>query len=328
MKPYIWIFILFIITILIYKFIYIKKIKEKKSSFWNNMPVMQFDKEYNVNKIVIDEKYGYLVPDQLDISLFKIDNDIDEILLFLNNNYIDGYTMSKDYIYRKMTLPGSIGIIYKSNNNILGFVQSSTFEFIGKVFSYVDLLCVSKEHRSKGLAKKLIDNIIYHSPNKIFIHKKDKYPLPFNHFYTTSHYSCGIAYLKNKYGLKKTLYNQLFKNDRDINNVKDNGIFLSSDSIKTYKYENNYISFSLHKFKAIGYLKIAEIFYISPNFKDYTDIIAIMNDNQVDFMVTLPNGLFKDKIDEDLYSKSMELYVYTFNFVLQPITEELWLNIP
>ena len=328
MKPYIWIFILFIITILIYKFIYIKKIKEKKSSFWNNMPVMQFDKEYAVNRIVIDEKYGYAMPDQLDISLFKIDNNIDEILLFLNNNYIDGYSMSKDYIYRKMSIPGSIGIIYKSNNIILGFIQSNPYEFMGKLFSYVDLLCVSKEHRSKGLAKKLIDNIIYYSPNKIFIHKKDKYPLPFTHFYTTSHYSCGIAYLKNKYGLKKTLYNQVFENHSDKDSYKDSNIYVSSDSIKTYKYENNYISFSLHKFRAIGYLKIAEIFYISPNFKDYSDIITIMHDNQVDFMVTLPNGLFKDKIDEDLYSKSMDLYVYTFNFVLQPITEELWFNIP
>ena len=324
MKPYIWIFILFIITILLYNFFYVQKLKSKKSSFWNNMPVMQFDKEYDVNKIVIDVKYGYLIPDQTDISLFKIDDNIDEILLFLNNNYIDGYIMSKDYINRKMSIPGSIGIIYKSNNIILGFIQSNPYEFMDKLFSYVDLLCVSKDYRSKGLAKKLIDNIIYYSPNKIFIHKKDKYPLPFTHFYTTSHYTCGIAYLKNKYGLKKTLYNQLLKND----SKKDSNILVSSESIKTYKYENNYISFSLHKFRSIGYLKIAEIFYVSPNFKDYDDIISIMHDNQVDFMVTLPNGLFKDKINEDYYSKSMELYVYTFNFVLHPITEELWFNIP
>jgi hypothetical protein len=84
----------------------------------------------------------------------------------------------------------------------------------------------------------------------------------------------------------------------------------------------------LHKFEIIGILKIAEIFYVSPDFNDYNDIIAIMDENRVDFMVTLPNGIFKDKIDKDYYSKSMDLYVYTFNFVLHPITEDLWLNIP
>jgi len=287
------------------------------------MPVMQYDTEYNVDKTIIDKKYGYLIPDQSDISLFEIDKDIDEIMQFLNNNYIDGYVMSKDYIYRKMSIPGAIGLICKANDKILGFIQCSPYPFIDKIFSYVDLLCVSKDVRNKGLAKKLIDNIIYYSPNKIFIHKKDKYPLPFTHFYKTSHYSCGIAYLKNKYGLKKTLYMPVF--EKDSNN---DTIFTSSDSIKTYKYQNNYISFSLHKFKAIGYLQIAEIFYISPNFKDYDDIISIMYENRVDFMIVLPNGVFKNKIDEDYYSKSMDLYVYAFNFVIHPISEELWFNVP
>ena len=50
--------------------------------------------------------------------------------------------------------------------------------------------------------------------------------------------------------------------------------------------------------------------------------------NKVDFMITLPNGIFKSKIDIDYYSKSMDLYIYTFNYVLQPIHEELWFNIP
>ena len=312
-----------ILGILFYKYIFTNKKIKKNSSFWKNMPVMQFDREYPVNKSIINNKYGFNIPDQTNILLFDIEKDIADITVFLNENYIQGYNLSKDYIFRKMSIEWSIGIICKIDNKIVGFIQSSPYHFLDKTFSYVDLLCVSKEYRKQGLAKKMIDNIIYFSPIKIFIHKKDKYPLPFTHFYKTTHYSCGIAYLKNKYGIKKTLYTPLLKNE----NTDDN-LFVTSDSIKTYFLKDNYISFALHNFNTLGVLKIAEIFYLSPNFKDYEDIITIMHVNNVDFMVTLTNGIFKNKIDEDYYSKSMDLYIYTFNFVLQPITKELWFNIP
>ncbi len=321
MKSYIWLFIFAILCILTYKYIFINR--KKTSYFWTNMPVMHFDKEYSVNRSIIDSKYGFSVPDQTNILLFDILKDVHDITAFLNNNYIDGYILSEDYVYRKMAIKGSIGIICKINNIIVGFIQCSPFAFLDNTFSYVDLLCICKKHREKGLAKKLIENIIYYSPHKIFIHKKDKNPLPFNHFYNTAHYSCGIAYLKNKYGIKKTQYTPLLQKANNNDNI-----FISSESIKTYHYNNNYISFAIHKFKTIGFMVIAEIFYVSPNFIDYTDIITIMHDNNVDFIITLPNGLFKKKIDEDYYSKSMELYVYTFNFVVHPISDELWFNIP
>jgi hypothetical protein len=220
-----------------------------------------------------------------------------------------------------MNIENSIGIIYKIDNHILGFIQCSPYVFLNNTFSYVDLLCVHKNYRNKGIAKKLIDNIIYYSPHKIFIHKKDNYPLPFNHFYKSSHYSCGISFLKNKYGIIKTKYKPLLEK-------KNNELFITSDSIKTYYHNNNYISFSIHKFNLIGSLNIAEIFYLSSNFNDYVDIISIMHDNKIDFLVTLPNGIFKNKIDVDYYSKSMDLYIYTFNYVLHDIKEELWFNIP
>jgi hypothetical protein len=322
MKSYIWLYIFIIIGILTYKYVFVNN-KKKISYFWNSMPVMHFDKEYPINKSIININYGYQIPKQNNIVLFDIKKDIANVISFLNDNYIDGYNLSEDYLYRKMSIEGSIGILYKINNVIVGFIQCSPYQFLNTTFSYVDLLCVKKSYRDKGLAKNLIENIIYYSPIKIFIHKKDKYPLPFNHFYKTTHYTCGIAYLKNKYGIKNTMYKPLLKRENNTENV-----FLTSDSIKTYYFQNNYISFALHKFKMIGILKIAEIFYISPGFNDYIDVISIMNENYVDFLVTLPNGIFKDKIDTDYYSKSMDLYVYTFNFILHPITDDLWLNIP
>jgi hypothetical protein len=321
MKSYIWLYLLLLISILTYKYLFLNK--KKSSTFWNTMPVMHFDSAFAKNMTIINNSYGFIMPDQSDLFLFDIQTDIPAITVFLNENYIDGYYLSEDYIFRKMSIKGSIGIICKINNTIIGFIQCSPYAFLDKTFGYVDLLCVSKQHRKKGLAKKLIENIIYYSPNKIFIHKKDKNALPFQHFYKTSHYTCGIAYLKNKYGIKNTLYKPLTEK---IGTNDD--IFITSDSIKTYYYNDKYISFAIHKFKTIGFIKIAEIFYISKNFNDYEDIIAIMHANNIDFMVTLPNGIFKNKIDQDYYSKSMDLYIYTFNYVLHPIQEELWFNIP
>ena len=314
------------ITILIYifyKYIYSYLYKSRKSTFWNRMPVMQFDKDYIKNLSIIDHAYGYSMPDQTNISIFDIEKDIDDVLDFLNQNYIEGYIISKDYINRKMAIPKSIGIIYRIDNKIIGFIQSSPYTIFNQTFNYVDLLCVSYNYRNKGIAKLLIENIIFYSPFKICLHKKDKYELPFKHFYKSSHYSCGIAYLKNKYGLNKTLYEPYIIEDSSIPNI-----FTSSETIKTYKYNDNYISFSIHKFHSIGYITIAEVFYLSPNFKDYLDIITIMHDNKIDFMVVLPNGIFKERIDIDNYSKSMDLYIYSFNFVIHPIDTELWINIP
>lgn len=320
MNSYIWLYIILIICILTYNYLFVNK---KTSNFWMNMPVMHFDKQFTKNMSVINDNYGLIMPEQSNIYIFDIRKDVSDTTKFLNDNYIEGYYLSEDYIFQKMSIKGSIGIMYKINNTIIGFIQCSPYAFLDKIFGYVDLLCVSRKHRYKGLAKKLIENIIFYFPNKIFIHKKDKNPLPFNHFYKTSHYSCGIAYLKNKYGIKNTLYKPLTEKID-----KNNHIFISSESVKTYYYNDNYFSFTLHKFKTIGYLQIAEIFYISPNFNDYEDIISIMYANKVDFMITLPNGIFKSKIDSDYYSKSMDLYIYTFNYVLQPIHEELWFNIP
>ena len=268
-----------------------------------------------------NKNYGYIMPEQSNITLFDIDKDLNIVTNFLNGNYIHGYSFTQDYIFQKMNIKHSIGIIYKIDNIIVGFIQCSPYKILNNTFSYVDLLCVHKNYRNNGIAKKLIENIIYYSPQKIFIHKKDNHPLPFNHFYKTSHYSCGISFLKNKYGIKKTQYKPL------IDKINDD-IFITSDSIKTYHYNNNYISFSIHKFILLGTLNIAEIFYLSPNFIDYNDIISIMDENKIDFIVTLPNGIFKDKIDLDYYTKSMDLYVYTFNYVLYPIKDELWFNIP
>ena len=152
-----------IICILIYKYSSVNLFQNSKthSSFWNNMPVMHFDKEYQTNHTIINPKYGYSIPDLLNIVVFDIQKDLADITIFLNNNYIDGYHLYEDYIFQKMSIQGSVGIICKIDNKIVGFIQSSPYHFLNKIFSYVDLLCVSKEYRKQGLAKKMIDNINY-----------------------------------------------------------------------------------------------------------------------------------------------------------------------
>lgn len=318
-----YIILAIVLSIYLVKKYYNKK-KPKQSSFWNNMPVVHNYANYPTDFQIINPGYGLepLSPEFLD-GIHPLTKDyIPQILDFLNKNYINGYRFCEDYLSRKMEIGGAIGLLYISNAKIGGFIYSCPYNWRGKTFGYVDLMCVDKSIRGKGLAQKLITNITYKSPNKIYLHKKDEQPLPFEHFHSTSHYSCGVAYLKRKYNVSgESLYKPL--EDYGFLAKKtgqDQSIFRTSESIKTYSNGKCHFSIAIFKFSTgIVTTRIAELFYVEEDFIDYVELIKVLDQNRIDFLVVLPVGIFKNKIDLDYYTKSMDLYLYSFNIVVKPI---------
>jgi hypothetical protein len=283
------------------------------------MPVMRDHSKPNMS--IIDLKYGLSPPDMTNISSFLKVNDI---VQFLNDNYIDYYELSTDYISRKLTCDNSRSLVYTdvATGNIIGYVYSSTFIFQGKPFTYVDLLCVHKLYRKTHIAERLIDAIIYVSPIKQIIHKKDSTCLPFKHFHQTSHYSCGVAYLCSKY----TEYSN--KNQWIIDEKE------SSETVKIYRSSIGEVE-SVVKFVVFGFKnlvkngRLGEIYFCKDLNSEslYIELIYIFKSLDIDFLVTLPLDIFEKKINSDFYAKGMDLYMYGFNIYLDYIEKPFWLDV-
>ena len=129
---------------------------------------------------------------------------LEHITSFLQDNYLEGYRLSVDYVERKLAIPDSLSFMVVYDRLIVGFIyaQPMTIHVRSpqKVIPiyYVDLLCIAKEHRSKGLAKSLISHMSNFAPNGVrsFIHKKDTAPLPIPHFLHTRHFSIPVPKLR------------------------------------------------------------------------------------------------------------------------------------
>jgi len=298
-------------------------------TWWHTQPV------YPKNNSLHWKAIG-IIPPFVEDSKYKIyrfnHNYIDSLLEFINDNYLTGYRLTKDYLMRKITTPGSTALVLMDNNSIIGFIYSSPLNINGIECAYVDLMTVSTTKRHNGLATILISAITNFSNRKHYIHKKDKTSLPFPYFYRTRHYTGNVKLNYHTHSLALTesskeniniiqgIYNQWYS-FQHFKTVVPIETFLSSESVKTYYYNDFMVSFAIFYFTygVIRNVKIAEVFFINYtafNYEYYQSLLYILKSLDVDFIVVQNNQFFKEAIEKDQYLESMELFIHSYNLFI------------
>jgi hypothetical protein len=298
-------------------------------SWWQTQPVYpSFDTSEwspigNIPKYIPDLNYT--------IYTFNI-KYIDELLTFINNNYITGYKITKNYLYRKITLNNSISLVLMEKTVIVGFIYSCPIYINNYECGYVDLMTVAKYKRKNGLAKILISAITNYSNKKHYIHKKDNNPLPFPFFYNTKHYTANINlnYKTHKYTLIESNNSNITKvyniykrwvKTQSIQPMVDLNTFMSSESIKTYFINDFIVSVAIFEFTygLIRNTKIAELFFINYNtfnYELYQSLLFKLKLLDVHFLVVQDNLFFRDIIKIDNFFESMDLYLHSYNLFI------------
>jgi len=214
---------------------------------------------------------------------------VDHITCFLQDNYLEGYRLSTDYVMRKLQIPDNVSFMVVHQKQVIGFIYGQPLTIHMREthpsrkpipIYYVDLLCVSKEYRSQGLAKTLISYMSNFAPNntRSFIHKKDREPLPISYFLYTRHYSIPVPRLRGdilKFPEVKdpmTAY-RIFQ--RSMDELRESwylepsvDVFRSSVSVKTFICDRKELPFpllfsmSFHRITRFGIsVRTAELFY-------------------------------------------------------------------
>ena len=257
---------------------------------------------------------------------------IDCLLEFINSNYLTGYRLTKDYLIRKINIPGSISLVLMENNNIVGFIYSSPINMNGVDCAYVDLMTVCTSKRNNRLATILISAITNYSNKKHYIHKKDKTPLPFPYFYSTRHYTGNVKlnYRNHSIDLQQSsmeninIIFSIFKDwlsKAEIKSSVSMDTFLSSESVKTY-YSNDFmVSFAIFNFTygIMRNVKIAEVFFINYsifNNEYYQSLLFVVKNLDIQFLVVQNNSFFKEVIERDNFMESMDLYLHSYNLFI------------
>jgi hypothetical protein len=298
-------------------------------SWWITQPVYpsiytkHWDTIKEIPKFIPDLKYR--------IYTFDLQY-LDELLDFINNNYITGYRITRDYLYRKISFIGATSLVLMENNIIIGFIYSSPIKINNINCSYVDLMTVASNKRKSGLAKILISAITNYSNSQHYIHKKDKTPLPFPFFYNTKHYSANVHlnYKQHKFDLIETNYNNInyvysifnkWKQAQQFQPIVHSNTFMSSESIKTYYIHDFIVSISIFEF-TYGFIrntKIAEVFFINYNvfsYDHYQSLLHKLKMLDIHFLVVQDNLFFRDIIKNDNFLESMDLYLHSFNLFI------------
>jgi len=309
-------------------------------TWWHTQPV------YPSNTIQLWETIG-IIPPFIENDTFKIYQFniiyIQQLLQFINNNYLTGYRLTNDYLYRKIKLQGSVSLVLMENNIIIGFIYSSPMKINNIECAYVDLMTVSKEHRNSGLAKILISAITNFSKTKHYIHKKDKTPLPFPYFFTTRHYTGNVKLNYKKHSLNlmpvndtniDTIYSSYLKwsNNQEFKSVVPKDTFISSESVKTFYHNDFIVSFAIFNF-TYGFMrnvKIAEIFFINYSLYHpelYQSLLYQLKVQDIEFIIVQNNSFFREIILRDNYLESMELFLHSFNLNIPNTICELQLPV-
>lgn len=319
-----------------------------KGTFWKEHPVYP-------NPETKPFDYIGTIPPPLKEDGFKIykltDKYIDQTLDFINANYIGGYVLSKDYFMRKITIVNSYSFVLvqvtEEETVVKGFIYSQPIFVRGHNGHYVDLLAVDHRYRGSGLAKALIHCVSnFSGSSKFFLHKKDENPLPFPYFSESRHYTGIVRMLKDKYTNYKPVpykFTTDSKTTREVYdlfvssnmNVRkemgiliDRNIFMTSESVKSCLIrEDSCFCFFILKYKAnfTEYL-VAEVFFVNENFNedDYAQMLSVLDDLNVNFLVVLPVGFFKKQIEIDNYRASQKLYLHSYNMHI-PLQEDAFI---
>jgi len=255
------------------------------STFWRHQPVTSNSATY------LWERVGDIprpVPTEVG-ELYRTPSIPDNTLLehitsFLQDNYLEGYRVTVDYVMRKLQIPDSISFMILHNKYVIGFIyaQPMTIHVLGRnaiPIYYVDLLCIAKEYRSRGLAKALISHMSNFAPNgvKSFIHKKDKAPLPIPHFLHTQHYTVAVPKLRGdiakfpeaKEDVAYRIFQQSVSEGQKAWYLEPSAdVFRSSVSVKTFLCDRKELpiplifSVAFHRVTKFGIsVRTAELFY-------------------------------------------------------------------
>ena len=309
-------------------------------TWWQTQPV------YPSNTIQLWETIG-IIPPFIENETFKIYQFniiyIPQLLQFINDNYLTGYRLTEDYLYRKIKLQGSVSLVLMEHNIIIGFIYSSPIKINNIECAYVDLMTVSKTHRNTGLAKILISAITNFSNKKHYIHKKDKTPLPFPYFFTTRHYTGNVKLNYKKHSLNllqvndtniDTIYSSYLKwsNNQEFKSVVPKDTFISSESVKSFYHNDFIVSFAIYNF-TYGFMrnvKIAEIFFINYSLYHpelYQSLLYQLKVQDIEFIIVQNNSFFREIILRDNYLESMELFLHSFNLNIPNTICELQLPV-
>ena len=106
-------------------------------TWWHTQPV------YPSNTINHWEAIG-IIPPFIENETFKIYQFnpiyIPQLLQFINDNYLTGYRLTEDYLYRKIKLQGSVSLVLMEHNIIIGFIYSSPIK-INNIEYNIEYIC-------------------------------------------------------------------------------------------------------------------------------------------------------------------------------------------
>ena len=307
-----------------------------ENNFWKYQPVIPTTNQEPYTLIGNIPPFVGTNDAQLTIYRFNM-KYFDNILNFINDNYIYGYRLSPDYLRRKLEIVGSYAyVLYSSSCRcIIGFIYSQPLIPTNQNLApahYVDLMTILKSRRKRGLANILISAITNLSGKScVFIHKKDETPLLFPYFYHSRHYSASIPFListrtnnNNNVSIINTerAYQIYEKECGSLKYKNPIDVFHTSSSVQTHVFRDcAVVSFAIFEFG--GNTPIAEIFYVSLEFNndDYIQLIHILHQLHIQLIVALPYRFFKLCIEKDSYMESMELFIHSYNMYIPDQTE-------
>lgn len=303
-----------------------------ESNFWKHQPVIPVQNQEPYTLIGNIPSFIGTNDSQLTIYRFSM-KYFDDVLHFINDNYIYGYRLSSDYLRRKLTIADSYAYVLCDSCCIVGFIYSQPLLPTNHNLPpahYVDLMTILKSHRKKGLANILISAITnFSGESRVFIHKKDANPLMFPYFYRSRHYSASISLLTDKYRypFRTNNNNSVINKQRayeiyelECGSLKYKNpidVFHTSSSVQTHILRDcAVVSFAIFEFN--GNTTIAEIFYVSLEFNtdDYIQLIHILHQLDIQLIVSLPYRFFKLCIEKDSYMESMELFIHSYNMYI------------
>jgi hypothetical protein len=308
-----------------------------ESNFWKYQPIIP--KTNQKPYTIIGNIPPFIGTNDTELNIYRFNMKyFDDILNFINDNYISGYRLLPDYLRRKLAITNSHAFVLCDNKHIVGFIYSQPLlptNINLEPAHYVDLLTILHSHRKKGYANILISAMAnFAGKSRVFMHKKDKKPLMFPYFYRSRHYSASIQFLidKYRYPFGTNNNNSVINTDRayqiyvqecetfKYKNPID--VFHTSSSVQTHIFRDcAVVSFAIFEFN--GNTPIAEIFYVSLEFNndDYIQLIHILHRLDIQLIVSLPYRFFRTCIEKDSYMESMELFIHSYNMYIPNQTE-------
>ena len=317
--------IIVIVSILFYLscFMYLKI----KHPFWFSQPVSQYTDLFKTEGIIQN-----FMPKNIKIKEYEIEvintrnnNNINNITKLLNENYnIDeSYKFNYDHNY----LNWSINTPYKhyninSNNKwslgiydkglLIAFINGKPIDlyFNNQNLScfYIDYLCIDKKYRKKNLAQAIITQMAnngFVDYFKLFIFKKELFPLPFKFVSKYNYYLIETKKVKNS---NDNLI-KITQENLDENQIKNFYNFYCKNIIKhklynkfhylefKHYFNNNSISFYSNKKGNINILVGIYDSKINYNNTKTSDFLFIIINNK---------NIYKEIINEIIYKESLK----------------------